>query len=343
MLVDPGATTLPEQVPVRWFGTTTPRALDYATRRIAGLARGVPSHVLYVERPRLRKALQDVARDADLVYLAGWGTAGLASVVSPTPVVHFAVDPWAASVENRRLPRWRRLADLGERRHVIRHEAQCYPLARAVVVVAESDAESLRRDLPGTHVVVVPNGVDLGVDPAAFPATPTIGFHGAFETQANVDGATALVREVLPLVRAQVPSVRALLVGRQPPPEIVALAGPEVELRADVPSVRAELDRMSVHVTWMPSGMGMKNKVLEAMAAGRPVVANARGASGIGAGDGLLVAPEPRDAASRIAALLTDPTALAQAGAAARARVVRDFTWSASAAALERVWLEAVS
>jgi len=78
------------------------------------------------------------------------------------------------------------------------------------------------------------------------------------------------------------------------------------------------------------------------MAAGRPVIANDRGASGIGAGDGLEIATDPADAAGRIVRLLTDPGAAAAAGAAARRRVEQHFTWAASAAAIEALWEQAV-
>jgi len=74
------------------------------------------------------------------------------------------------------------------------------------------------------------------------------------------------------------------------------------------------------------------------MAAGRPVIANDRGASGIGAGDGLEIAADPADAAARILRLLGDRAAIATAGAAARRRVERQFTWAASAAAIELLW-----
>lgn len=326
---------------MRWFGTSRPSALDYAVRRVEGIARRVPAHVLYVERQKLVRALAEEARTADVVHLAGWGTAHLAARVRPVPAVHYAVDPWADSWRNRRLPRWRRLADVGQKRAVARHERRWYPLAASVVVVTRADADALQQRIPDAHFVAVPNGVEAGPPPLPPPTRPVIGFHGAFETQANVDGARALVRDIFPLVREKVPDAQVLLVGREPTPEVRSLAGPGVVVRGEVPDMREQLDAMSVHVTWMPSGLGMKNKVLEAMAAGRPVVANDRGASGIGAGDGLEVASDPADAAARVIRLLQDPQALTAAGAAARRRVQAEFTWAASAASIERLWEQA--
>lgn len=326
---------LPEGVRVRWFGTDRPPALDHLARRVRGRSRGEPAHALYVERPGLLRALAE--EPADVLHLVGWGTAQLAAR-SVVPSVHYAVDPWAASWRNRLLPGWRASLERSQARLARQHEARHYPRCSTVVVVAESDARLLADEIPAARFAVVANGVTPGRPPAPFPTHPVLGLHGSFETQANVDGARALVELVWPRVRALVPDARVLLAGRHPGPHVRALVQPGVELAADVPDVRDVLDRTTVHVSWMTSGFGMKNKVLEAMAAGRPVVANAQGASGIGAGRGLQVARDPDEAAHLIASLLREPEA---AGAAARERVLAEHTWSRSAAAIEDLWLQA--
>jgi glycosyltransferase involved in cell wall biosynthesis len=228
---------------------------------------------------------------------------------------------------------------VGQSTRVADHERRHYPAAAAVVVVTDADAELVRAVSPAAHVEVIPNGVEAGPDPApATTADPVLGFHGVFDSRANVDAATNLVTQVLPRVRASLPGTRALLAGRRPPREVRRLAGDGVEVRADVPEMRSALDEMSVHVDWMTSGAGIKNKVLEAMAAGRPVVSSAAGAQGIGAGAGLVVAPDLASAAAEIVWLLSDPGMLQTAGAAARARVLADFSWSANADAIEALW-----
>lgn len=170
-----------------------------------------------------------------------------------------------------------------------------------------------------------------------------LAFHGAFEAQANVDAALVLVREVLPLVRAQVPDARALLIGRDPPAAVQALAGPDVEVTGAVPDVRAQLQRAAVHVDAMFTGTGLKNKVLEAMAAGLPVVATPLALSGIGASEGTILARTPAEVGACVVQLLQDRGHLASTAAAARRRVVRDFAWGASATAVERIWERAAA
>jgi len=294
----------------------------------------------YVERPALVAALRDeiAARRPDVVHAFGWGTAGLWRHCDGVPVVHVAVDAWHRNASNRLLPGWRRLADAGELRRIRRHEQRHYPHDAAVVVVAESDATAVRALAPTARVEVVANGVDAGASPPPVEDAPVLGFHGSFEAAHNVDAAGVLVHEVLPRVQAVVPGARALLVGRSPGADVRRLAGEHVELRADVPDARAELRDVAVYVAPLVSGSGLKNKVLEAMAAGRPVSTTSLGAAGIGAGDGVTVADAPAAIADAVVALLGDRSRLAAAGAAGRQRVLTEFTWEQSAARIEDLW-----
>jgi glycosyltransferase involved in cell wall biosynthesis len=334
------ARTLPEGISVRWFGTSRSAAVDYAARRVGAWRSGEPAHVAYVERPALLDALRAEIRTArpDVVHAFGWGTAGLWRYADGVPVVHVAVDAWHVNAANRRLPGWRRLADAGELRRVRAHEQRHYPRAAAVVVVSPTDAAQLRDLVPGARVEVVANGVDAGPEPSPAPTRPVLGFHGSFEARHNVDAARVLVEEVLPRVRRDVPDAGVLLAGRVPGPDVRALAGDGVELRADVADIRTALDDMAVYAAPLVSGSGLKNKVLEAMAAGRPVVTTPLGSAGIGAGAGLVEVAGPAELADAAVSLLRDRARLTAEGRAGRDRVLAEFTWDASAAAMEAVW-----
>lgn len=333
-----GSDTVPG-IPVRWFGTGLPPAVDYAGRRIRSLVTGEPAHVFFAERPALRRALAaELAHPTDLVYGFGWGTARLHRFTGKVPVVHTAVDAWGLGHTGRLLPAWRRLSDAGEQAAVRRHERRHYPLLAAVTVVAEPDADYLREHAPGARVEVVTNGVEAGPPPVPTPPSPVLGFHGNFISAHNVDAAATLVRDIYPLVRRELPQARVILAGRSPTPAVRALQGDGVELIADAPELRAVLDRMAVGVSYMTSGTGLKNKVLEMMASGRPVVANPAALAGIGEGDGVICAEGPEAAAAAVVELCRDPDRVQSAGRAARARVERDFTWARSAGDLEAVW-----
>ena len=342
--VPEGVRTLPDLVSVRWFGASTSAGRDFAQRQWTSLRTGEPAHVGFVERPALLSALADELRggDVDVVHAFGWGTAGIWRHTGGVPVVHVAVDAWHRNHGNRMLPWWRRSAALGERARIRAHEKRHYPHDAAVVVVADRDADALRALVPSARVEVVPNGVEVGSLPTPVPAAPVIGFHGSFDAQHNVDAARVLVREVLPRVRAEVPDASVLLVGRRPGAEVRALAGSSVQLRGDVADVQPQLAQMAVYAAPLVSGWGMKNKVLEAMAAGRAVVTTAAGSTGIGAGPGLVEVASPAAVADAVVGLLRDRPRLIAEGAAARRRVERDFTWEASADRIEALWLDAV-
>ncbi|MCW2615291.1 MAG: hypothetical protein JWN08_2285 [Frankiales bacterium] len=329
--------TLP--VPARWYGRPLPAPADVVLRRLA--SRVEPAHVAYVERPDLLRDLQHEldARRPDVLHLFGWGTAALQRFSNGVPTIHDAVDPWAANLANRARSPLGRLLDAGQAGRVGAHEARHYPRLGAVVVRSDEDAALLQAQVPAARVRVVPNGVDLPADGAPTDE-PVLAFLGAYDAASNVAAARSLVQDVLPLVRQRVPDARALLVGRDPTPELRAL---DAEVTGTVPDVAAALRRAAVLVAPMTSGLGVKNKVLEAMAAGLPVVATPLAVQGVGASEGVLVGTGPAELAELAAGLLLDPVRRRALGAANRRRAQNTLTWAHSADRLEGVWSECAS
>jgi hypothetical protein len=241
------------------------------------------------------------------------------------------------------MPAWRRVADAGTRRAIAAHEARHYPKLSAVVFVTPQDAEAVAGAIPGMQARAVANGVASGPEPPEPPVEPVLGFHGAFGVESNVVAARVFATEVVPAVRARLPDARALIIGRDPPAEVLALAGGGVEVTGEVAAVRPWLEQCAVYVAPMTTGAGIKNKVLEAMAAGRPVVATPLGLQGIGAGGGVFEGADLVGVVDTVVSLLGDPAARAEAGRAARLRAVGEFSWQRSAGLLEAVWEEALS
>jgi glycosyltransferase involved in cell wall biosynthesis len=231
---------------------------------------------------------------------------------------------WAAVLEAAALRR--------AERHALRH-------FDTVVVVSDAD----RRRLPGRahRVLVCPNGVDVG--PASLPSDePTVAFVALMGWKPNADAALYLGLEIWPLVRRQMPDARLLLVGRDPGPEVVALAGPDITVTGRVEQVRPYLDRARVAVAPLRSGGGSRLKILEALAAGLPVVATTIGAEGLEdlIGSGIVVADDPDHFAALMIGLLSDPSRAAEVGATGRAAVTERYSWSATLAPLAQVLAE---
>ena len=339
----PSCTVSPGSLPrVQWFGPAGEGAHEYARRRWQSFRTLEPGDVHRVEVPGLLDALTvELRHRPDVVHLHGWGTAQLWARVGDRPTLHVAVDSWSASLRSHQaLPGWRRLLEAGEGRRVRRHEHRHYPRCGAVVVVTRRDAARVRAVAPAARVEVVPNGVEPASGVSGPAEAPVLGFHGALCTVANSSAARSLVGEVLPAVRVRCPDARVLLIGRDPPPRVRALAGPAVEVTGEVPDVGPHLARVAVYVAPLPAAAGMKNKVLEAMAAGLPVVATPEAIEGIGEGPGIRVGRDPAELAGLAADLLGDAEARRRLGASGRRRVERDFTWAASARAVERLWDE---
>ncbi|MBZ0301705.1 MAG: glycosyltransferase family 4 protein [Anaerolineae bacterium] len=156
------------------------------------------------------------------------------------------------------------------------------PYARTVVV-SEADRDELRGIHPALPIAVIPNGIDLAYftpqpverDPAALL------FVGNYEYAPNVDAALRLAREILPPIRAQVPEAKLWLVGHAPTPEMQALASESVVVTGRVADVRPYLAQAAAFVCPLRLGAGIKNKVLEALAMGCPLVATPLSVDGI--------------------------------------------------------------
>lgn len=195
-----------------------------------------------------------------------------------------------------------------------------------VVVVSEGDRDRLpkRRD----DALVCPNGLDPG-PPLAPATTPTVAFVASMGWAPNVDAAVWLVREVWPKVLERLPDARLLLVGREPADEVRALASANVEVSGTVTSVSPYLARARVAVAPLRAGGGSRLKILEALGAGRPVVATTVGADGLEdlVGRGVVVVDDPSTMAATIAMLAGDAVAATALGAQGHEAVARRYGW----------------
>jgi polysaccharide biosynthesis protein PslH len=216
-----------------------------------------------------------------------------------------------------------------------------------IQVFTRADAEAIgRRARPlAPRVRVNPFGVVL--PRAAAPEAGQPGlllFFGTFTHGPNREAALWLAREILPRIGAGDPGARLRIVGTAPPAEVRALAGPRVEVVADAPSIRPHLEAASVVLAPVRSGGGMRMKVLQALAAGRPVVTTGLGAEGFTALEPdppLIVAEGAGGIAEAAAGLLADPDRARGLGRRAREFAERHHSPEAWARRLTAVYEEA--
>ncbi len=202
--------------------------------------------------------------------------------------------------------------------------------AQATLFVSAAEAA-----LFGTgRVHAVDNGIDTGFfDPATVtPVTeagPLIVFTGQMDYRPNIDAVRWFVREVLPGVPG-----RFAIVGRNPSAAVRALAGARVIVTGEVADVRGWIAAADVVVAPLLLARGVQNKVLEAMAMARPVVASTAAAEGIDHDGSIRVAGDAGAFVREVKALLDDPVAGDTLGQAARARTIARYGWDARLAPL---------
>lgn len=213
-----------------------------------------------------------------------------------------------------------------------RYESFAYAGFGAVVLVTEVDAAYLRRLAPDLPTAVIPNGVDAGffqpVDDVERP--PSLVFVGNMAYAPNAAAATALVTQILPSVEAEVPGARATIIGPQSPPELSSLNGSHVEITGWVPDIRPHLAGAACFVSALTAGTGIRNKILEAMAAGVPVAATPISCEGIQVRDGedVLLGASPGALAAAAIRLLRDKALRRRIAEGGQRLVRRDHAWS---------------
>lgn len=235
-----------------------------------------------------------------------------------------------------------------EARRLAAFERRVLQAFDAATLVTAKERE-LWRHLPAPlldKVHVVPNGVDLDTfSPQAAPPgsrreAHALVFTGAMDYWANVDAVVFFAREVLPRIRAAIPDATFYVVGSRPAPEVRALVSlPGVVVTGFVDDIRSYYARAGACVVPLRIARGIQNKVLEAMAMGRPVLATPAAFEGLGAraGRDLEVADGAAALAEAAVRLLRDVERSEAMGAAARRFVEREYVWERAMHAFERL------
>jgi glycosyltransferase involved in cell wall biosynthesis len=214
-----------------------------------------------------------------------------------------------------------------------------------VQVFSERDAQAIAELAPEVGPRVRVNPFGLVLPPAADPAHEAPGtalFVGNFTHSPNRDAAVWLAHEIMPAVRTRQPHAKLRIAGSAPPPQVLDLAGPDVDVIADPPSIRPYMEAASVVVAPVRTGGGMRMKVLYALASGKAVVTTSRGAEGFGDHPPFVVAEGTGGIAAETARLLEDERARRELGDRARAFAQQRHSPAAWAARLEAVYQEAV-
>jgi sugar transferase (PEP-CTERM/EpsH1 system associated) len=213
--------------------------------------------------------------------------------------------------------------------------------------VTDSEAELFTHAAPecATRVKSMCNGVDaeyfspdpLRASPYGKDEVPVV-FTGAMDYLPNIDAVRWFAHDMLPDLLRRQPKIRFYIVGRSPSPEVIALAGEHVAVTGTVDDVRPYIQHAAVVVAPLRIARGIQNKILEAMAMGKPVVASSECATAVdaAAGQELIPANTPENFISEIETLLTDRNLSQRIGQAARQRVLSRYSWDAHLGSIDQ-------
>jgi polysaccharide biosynthesis protein PslH len=304
-------------------------------RNLVGLVQGRPVWVSKWAARGLKDALERVIREwrPDVIEVAY-------EIMAPLPVSHPVImnltiyDPaHAAARDAVRARRWSPVAWLDARAWE-RHARRAIRSVDGVVVLTTRDEDAVR--MLGTSVAI--QRIALGhsvpvsaADPGGTGVSEVV-FIGNHLHPPNRDAARWLALDVFPAVRKAVPGARLLLVGPGAPLELGRVLD-GIEVLGRVADLRTILDRAAVVVAPIRTGGGMRVKVLDAMAAGKAMVATPLATEGLEVVDGrdLIHAESAEDFSAAVVSLLRDEprrTALAQA---ARRWAVAHLGWDTAA------------
>ncbi|MEN5089810.1 glycosyltransferase family 4 protein [Pseudomonas protegens] len=241
-----------------------------------------------------------------------------------------------------RLPAWSKPFTLYDQWRYRRWERRVFQQATQVIAVTEQDALTLAR-LSGKPAAVVVNGVDCEHYASVQPdlTSQRLLFIGNYEYSPNLDAVEWALEEILPRLWALNPDVRFAICGYALPDSFrQRWPDPRIEWQGFVPDLRDLQRRSTLFFAPLRQGGGSKLKVLEAMAAGLPVVTTAQGSSGLQVENGrhYLGSEDPGALAQILAEALADPERLQRIGDAGRGYVLAEHDWTVAAAQLEAVY-----
>jgi glycosyltransferase involved in cell wall biosynthesis len=223
-----------------------------------------------------------------------------------------------------------------------RFERSILRRVQAVVTFTKRDQRALEMLGGNAPILTIPLGTDCpprALDPLGVPP-PTLLFVGSYIHPPNVDAALRLAGTIFPLLQARCPGVRLQIVGQRPPPEVRRLSGPGVEVTGWVPDVTPYLDRAALVVAPLRRGGGMRIKVLEALAAGKALVASRLAVEGLDVTDGeqCILADSDQECVAAIQRLLGDAELRAAVATRARRWALANLRWERTVADYEALY-----
>ncbi len=225
------------------------------------------------------------------------------------------------------------------------HETGAWQRAWHVSTVSPEDRNQVLEHVPAHRVSLVPNCLDIRALPQVERNSVrphSLLFMGKMDYRPNVAGVTWFCREAMPMLRERFPDASFTILGRDPSAHVRALNDmPGVTVTGFVESLVPYLEQAATFIVPLFQGGGTRFKVLEALAAGIPLVSTNQGIAGLPLENGMhcLLADNPNDLVTAIARTWTEPDPAWSRVANGKRLVETRFDWSAIAPALESIYV----
>jgi len=298
-----------------------------------------PYNVAKYCRPNVRRALRQLLeqRVFDAIVCDFVIAAGSIPWEFPTPKILFTHNVesviWQRHYQVSHNPLWKALS-WREWRTMQAAERKYLREADHVLTVSEDDRRFFGKFVDPAKLSVIPTGADTEFfTPTAEPErADSLVFTGSMDWLPNEDGVIYFMKDILPLIRQELPGISLTVVGRNPSQRLkdIAAGTASVHLTGWVEDIRPFLSQAAVCVVPLRIGGGTRLKIFEAMSMAKTVVSTTIGAEGlpVRAGEHLLIADEPAEFAQSTVALLRDPTRRRTIGLTARDLVVQNYSWT---------------
>ena len=242
-------------------------------------------------------------------------------------------------------PWWKKYVVSKEAKRLKNYESQILEDFEQRTMISEQDAKLIAHPL-NTSLQIIPNGVDTDFyKPEPRARVIDLLFTGNMQYEPNVNCVIYVVDKVIPLLTKEFPHIQFVAAGMNPAKELQQIKSRHLQLTGWVDDLRSYYQVSRIFIAPMQIGIGMQNKILEAMSMGLPVITTTLANNAIGAihGKEIWIANTPEKVAEAISYLLNNTELAINIGHNARKLMVEQFSWDKQNAKLIRLMDACVS
>lgn len=236
-------------------------------------------------------------------------------------------------------PWWKKYVVSIEAKRLKNYESQILEDFEERTMISEQDAKLIAHPL-NTSLQIIPNGVDTDFyKPEPRARVIDLLFTGNMQYEPNVNCVIYVVDKVIPLLTKEFPHIQFVAAGMNPAKELQQIKSRHLQLTGWVDDLRSYYQVSRIFIAPMQIGIGMQNKILEAMSMGLPVITTTLANNAIGAihGKEIWIANTPEKVAEAISYLLNNTELAINIGHKARKLMVEQFSWDKQNAKLIRL------